>query len=254
MAPFMTKFRAMNDTNPSPAFRPLYQQIKTLITQSLISGEWRPGEAIPSEIELAARYHVSQGTVRKAISELAAENVLIRHQGKGTFVASHSEEHHKFHFLRIVPDKGGPEYPQGELLSCRRAKADSSIAKLLEINAGASLVVIRRLQRIGESPVMYDEIRVPASLFKDLSPAQINQYHCKMYSLFEAAYGVKILQVVEQLKAVAANSDVATVLGIPQGAPVISVERLAYTFGDKPVEWRRTLCNTKECHYMNKIV
>ena len=92
----------MNNANSSPAFHPLYQQIKILITQSLISGEWRPGDAIPSEIELASRYHVSQGTVRKAISELADENLLIRHQGKGTFVASHAEERRQFHFVRIT--------------------------------------------------------------------------------------------------------------------------------------------------------
>ncbi len=75
---------------PTPAFSPLYQQIKALITRSLQSGEWRPGEAIPSEMELAARYRVSQGTVRKAIDELAVENRVVRRQGKGTFVATHS--------------------------------------------------------------------------------------------------------------------------------------------------------------------
>ena len=76
----------------SPTFSPLYQQIKGLITQSLESGEWKPGEIIPSEVELAARFKVSQGTVRKAIDELAADNLLVRRQGKGTFVATHNEE------------------------------------------------------------------------------------------------------------------------------------------------------------------
>src|SRR5204862_8254338 len=76
----------------APAFSPLYQQIKALMTQRLQAGEWRPGEAIPSELELAARFKVSQGTVRKAIDELAAENLLVRRQGKGTFVATHAEE------------------------------------------------------------------------------------------------------------------------------------------------------------------
>ncbi|HXM81598.1 MAG TPA: GntR family transcriptional regulator, partial [Burkholderiales bacterium] len=72
-----------------PSFSPLYRQIKDLLLESLRSGEWRPGEAIPSEIELAARFRVSQGTVRKAVDELAAENLLVRRQGKGTFVATH---------------------------------------------------------------------------------------------------------------------------------------------------------------------
>jgi len=74
----------------TPAFSPLYQQIKVLILQSLQSGEWKPGDVIPSEMDLAARFRVSQGTVRKAIDELAAENLVVRRQGKGTFVATHA--------------------------------------------------------------------------------------------------------------------------------------------------------------------
>ena len=70
----------------SPTFSPLYQQIKSLIMQSLQSGEWKPGELIPSEVELAFRYKVSQGTVRKAIDELSAENLVVRRQGKGTLL------------------------------------------------------------------------------------------------------------------------------------------------------------------------
>src|SRR5437763_9472601 len=83
----------------SPTFSPLYQQIKALITQSLQSGEWKPGELIPSEVELAGRYKVSQGTVRKAIDELAAEQLVVRRQGKGTFVGSHKEDRTHFRFL-----------------------------------------------------------------------------------------------------------------------------------------------------------
>ncbi len=243
-----------DNANTSPAFHPLYQQIKILITQSLISGEWGPGEAIPSEIELASRYHVSQGTVRKAISELADENLLIRHQGKGTFVASHTEERRQFHFVRITSDKGGVIYPEGELLECRRGKADSSIAKLLEINSGASLVVIKRLLNVSAKPVMLEEIRLPAAMFKRLNAEVINQHECKMYSMFESEFGIRITQVAEQIKAVAANSEAAKLLKLNQGAPLLCIERVAYTYGDKPVEWRKSLCNSKEHYYMNKIV
>ncbi len=249
----MLKRRAMNNTK-SPTFRPLYQQIKILITQSLVSGEWAPGEALPSETELASRYNVSQGTVRKAISELADENLLIRHQGKGTFVASLTEERRLFHFVRITSEKGGTIYPGGELLECRRGKADSATAKLLEINNGASLLVIRRLLKDEAQPVLLDEIRIPAALFKGLNSDIINQHQCKIYSMFESAFGIRIIQVVEQLKAVAANGDAARMLGLGEGAPLLLIERVAYTYGDKPVEWRKSLCNTKEHYYMNKIV
>jgi GntR family transcriptional regulator len=82
----------MDKLQTSPNYRPLYEQIKVLITQSLIQGEWKPGESIPSEFDLAFRFKVSQGTVRKAIDSLANEKILIRRQGKGTFVATHEEE------------------------------------------------------------------------------------------------------------------------------------------------------------------
>jgi GntR family transcriptional regulator len=89
-------------------FSPLYQQIKDLLVQSLERGEWKPGELIPSEIELAARFQVSQGTVRKAVDELATEHLVVRRQGKGTFVATHHEPRAQFRFLRVVPDEGDP--------------------------------------------------------------------------------------------------------------------------------------------------
>ena len=96
----------------SAVFSPLYRQIKELLLGSLDRGEWKPGEMIPS-----------QGTVRKAVDELAAENLLVRRQGKGTFVATHHEPRAQFRFLRIVPDGGEPASPQSRFLECRRVRA-----------------------------------------------------------------------------------------------------------------------------------
>src|SRR5436190_18434591 len=106
----------------SPAFSPLYQQIKGLITRSLQAGEWKPGEAIPSEIELAARFRVSQGTVRKAIDELAGEHILVRRQGKGTYVASHNEPSYQYRFLRVAPDAGEKPTPKNLFFALERGK------------------------------------------------------------------------------------------------------------------------------------
>ena len=98
---------------PAPTFSPLYQQIRQSMLDSMQAGEWKPLEIIPSEMELARRYNVSQGTVRKAIDELAAENLLVRRQGKGTFVASHGEQQLRFRFLRLRPDEGGMDDTTG---------------------------------------------------------------------------------------------------------------------------------------------
>ncbi len=117
----------LTDLRQARTFSPLYQQIKVLILRDLQAGVWRPGEAIPSEDELAGRFKVSQGTVRKAIDELATENLLVRRQGKGTFVATHAEQTTQFRFLRLQPDEVAPEGTaramQRRFIDCRRLRA-----------------------------------------------------------------------------------------------------------------------------------
>src|SRR5215212_9502178 len=129
----------------APAFSPLYQQIKVLILQSLEAGEWKPGEAIPSEMDLAARFRVSQGTVRKAIDELAAENLVTRRQGKGTFVATHAEQHVRYRFLNLVPDSGDVGPAERSILECRRQRASADVARALQLRTGDSVVQVRRV-------------------------------------------------------------------------------------------------------------
>src|SRR5215831_1351807 len=121
----------MNKSVQAPSFRPLYEQIKILLTQSLVAGEWKPGESIPSEVDLAQRYRVSQGTVRKAIDELASEHILVRRQGKGTFVASHNEPAYQYRFLRVTPDDGGKPHPQNLFFDLERGKAHREAAHAL---------------------------------------------------------------------------------------------------------------------------
>lgn len=243
----------MSDVSSSPAFQPLYRQIKSLLTQSLMSGEWGPGESIPSEIELASRFSVSQGTVRKAINELADENLLIRHQGRGTFVASHAEERRKYYFTRITADSGEETYPVPELIECRRAKADGATSRVLELGVGAGIYVIRRRFRVGQRLIELEEVRIPAAKFRGLAASLIEQHECKLYSMYESAFGVRIIQVRERIKAVSAGEDEAALLEVPLGKPLLRVDRVAFTFGQEPVEARVSFFNTEQHHYQNKI-
>jgi GntR family transcriptional regulator len=238
----------------APAFQPLYRQIKTLITQSLVSGEWHPGDLIPSEIELASRFSVSQGTVRKAIGELAEQNLLVRQQGKGTFVASHSEERSKFPYLRITPDRGALDDVAATLLDCRKVKLDAASGKKLGLAAGAGAVLITRVISISAKKAIYEEIRLPAARFKGLSTETIERHYCMLYSMYETEFDVRILHVEEQIKALAAEHAAAGHLGVPEGTPLLVIERVAYTYADKAVELRRSYCSTKEHHYHNRIV
>ncbi|MCK6426873.1 MAG: GntR family transcriptional regulator [Burkholderiaceae bacterium] len=241
-------------TDAAPAFSPLYQQIKALIMRGLQGGEWRPGEAIPSELDLAARFRVSQGTVRKAIDELAAENLLVRRQGKGTFVATHSEEQVQYRFLRLQADEGGPAQPmQRHFLDCRRARAPADVARALDLRAGDIAVQLRRTLSSQGRPVVLDDIWLPGALFKGLTAERLGEYRGPLYSLFESEFGVKMIRAEEKIRAVAADAAVAAVLGVPVGAPLLSVERLSRTYGDKPVEWRRGLYQTAAHHYRNEL-
>jgi GntR family transcriptional regulator len=237
----------------SPTFSPLYRQIKALILQSLQNGEWGPGEAIPSELELAARYKVSQGTVRKAIDELSAEHLLIRRQGKGTFVATHSEARAQFRFLRLMPLEGEQEYPPSTLLECRRARAGADVARQLEMKPGDSLVFLRRLLSFKGEPTVLDEISLPASIFKGLSAAKFNEYKGSMYNLFETEFGTRMLRAEERISALAADADTAKLLEIAPGAPLLCVDRVSFTYGDRPVEVRRGLYRTDRHYYKNVL-
>jgi len=235
------------------AFSPLYQQIKALIVQSLEAGEWKPGEAIPSEIELASRFQVSQGTVRKAVDELAAENLLFRRQGKGTFVATHLEPRVRFRFLRLAPNEGAPEPAQSQVLDCRRIRANAEIARALELKTGDPVVVIRRLLSFNNTPTVVDDIYLSGTLFKGLTADLLNGYVGPLYGLFESEFGINMVRAEEKLRAVAAPVDVAQALGVPLAIPLLCVERISYTYGNRPVELRIGHYVTDQYYYRNSL-
>lgn len=237
-----------------PSFSPLYQQIKALLMRSLQTAEWAPGASIPSETELAARYKVSQGTVRKAIDELATENLLVRRQGKGTFVATHAEQQIQYRFLRLTadsPEDAGPV--ERQFLDCKRLRAPADVARALDIKAGETVVEVLRLMLFAGTPVVLDEIWLPGSLFKGLTAERLGEYRGPMYALFETEFGVRMIHAEEKIRAVAADPWVAELLKVAPGAPLLSVERLSRTYDDKPVELRRGLYQTAAHHYRNEL-
>jgi GntR family transcriptional regulator len=234
-------------------FLPLYKQIKSLLVQRLQQGEWKPGEPIPSEYELAARFQVSQGTVRKAVDELAAENLLVRRQGKGTFVATHHEPRAQFRFLRLVPDQGETVPAHSAFLDCRRARAPADVAQQLGLHAGDAVIYLRRLLSMRGAPVVLDDIWLPATLFKGLTAERLAQYHGPLYGLFESEFGTSMIRAEERIRAVAADADVASLLAVSPGAPLLLVDRVSYTYRDLPVEVRRGYCVTADHHYRNEL-
>lgn len=237
----------------SPTFSPLYRQIKGLILQALDGGEWRPGEAIPSETELALRFGVSQGTVRKAVDELAAENYLLRRQGKGTFVASHNDPRSFFRFLRLQKLNGDVETSQSVPLECWRAKAGQEAARMLGIQLADPIIIVRRVLQFSGKPVVLDEIYLRGDTFAGLTLDTLKEWQGSLYGLFESRFGARMVRAEERLRAVAADRTAADLLRVPEGSPLLSVERVSYSYGDRPMEWRRGLYSTVEHCYVNEL-
>ena len=240
-------------SNESPTFSPLYRQIKGLILQALEEGEWRPGEVIPSETELAQRFSVSQGTVRKAIDEMAADNLLIRRQGKGTFVASHSDPRDFFRFLRLAAISGDIGPSRSVPLDCWRAKAGPEAARVLGLKVASSIIIVRRLLEFSGKPVVADEIYLPGDTFSALTLDMLKEWTGSLYALFETRFGVRMVRAEERLRAVAADRANAELLRVAEGSPLLSVERVSYSYGNRPMEWRRGLYSTANHCYVNDL-
>lgn len=241
----------------TPSFSPLYRQIKDLLLQKLQAGQWPPGAAIPSEMELSQQLRVSQGTVRKAIDELAADNLLVRRQGKGTFVATHTERQVQYRFLRLRPDQGsldGEGQAQRHILFCRRERAAAALATQLGLRSGDAVMHIRRTLAMQGVVNVLEDIWLPGHAFKTISAEQIMLYEGPTYALLEQEFGVRMVRATEKIKAIVApDVDSAQLLQVGPATPLLAVERTAFTYNDTPMEIRRGLYRTDTHHYLNEL-
>jgi GntR family transcriptional regulator len=233
--------------------QPLYKQVRDRLVDSLVRNEWRPGEPIPSEKVLAARYAVGISTIRAALGELAASGVLIRTQGKGTYVAHHNDPGNVYRFFNVVRNTGEKEPFLRELLSLKRERADVKTATRLNLASDRRPPDVYRMRiRLSATYPGFAMagIVVPAHLFRGLDAKTVVDGPASLYALYQARYGVNIVRVVEGLYAVAAKAAVARVLGLPTGEPLLQIERVAYTFNDVPAELRTTWVHTRHYHYL----
>ena len=132
-------------------------------------------------------------------------------------------------------------------------RAPAEVARSLDLKAGENAVQVRRLLLADGRPVVLDDIWLPGSLFKGLTADKLAGYRGPMYRLFEAEFGVRMIRAEEKIRAVAAGGEDASVLAVPVGSPLLSVERLSFTYGDRPVELRRGLYQTSAHHYRNEL-
>ncbi|PTM43096.1 GntR family transcriptional regulator [Bosea sp. 124] len=253
----MTEHKLEIATRPETAsgaeilgFRPLYRQVKANFVRRLVDGSWAPGMALPSEGQLASEIGVSQGTVRKALDELAAENLLVRRQGRGTFVAEHDEQRILFQFFKLVSDDGVARFPDSAVLDIASGAADAAERTALNLQAEERVIRIRRIRSLGGSPLILETVSLPAHVFPGLQDASVPN---NLYSLFATRYGITIANARERLKAVALSADQARHLGVAAGTPALEIDRIALSLDGSAVERRLSLCLTEEAHYQSDL-
>jgi GntR family transcriptional regulator len=232
-------------------YQPLYKRVKALLVARIADGRWQAGQLIPNEFQIADEMEVSQGTVRKALHEMTADNLLVRKQGRGTFVASYDEERVLFQFFRLTPDAGMREFPDSTVLSLEDGACSLAERAALRLEQGKRVWRLLRRRTLGETPVVIERIVLPAAIFPDLD--RLGEIPNNVYGLYSSRYGVTVARTVEKLKAVGADSAEARHLDCAFATPLLEIDRCAFGLDGRAVEWRVSRCLTTDHHYLSDL-
>ena len=231
----------------TPGYRPLYRQVYDIMVRKVAQGVWRPGASLPSEQNLAKEMGVSQGTMRKVLDALTAENLLERRQVKGTFIAENTQERTLFRFFRIARPGGKRMTPErvDETVKLRASRAIERTK--LGLARTDKVVEIVRTRHIEKVPSIHETIVLPAPLFPGIEkrPSLPNS----LYSIYQSDYGLNIVATHEELSAQLATAADQEELGIPKGGPILVIERLAVSLQDQKVEWRISRVRSSDLVY-----
>lgn len=228
-------------------FRPLYTQVYESLLSRIVEGEWRPGEALPSEQALAIEMGVSQGTIRKALDTLEAEKIIDRRQGKGTFVAELTQEQSVYRFFRLTRPDGRRTIPSsGDEVLTRRAARPLEQAALF-LDSDTEVFEILRTRFIDGVPIVIERTVVPVSIFPSLETH--SPLPNALFALYQSEFSVNVVSTDERLRADRATDQDVARLGVELGAPLLEIERVAVTVTGMRVEWRLSRCNTDLCRY-----
>ena len=238
---------------PEAAGMPLYRVVKRSLLQKIESGSFPPGETLPSETEIATQMGISIGTLRRAVDELASEHILVRRQGRGTFVATHSTDRFLFQFFHVERSDGLRHAPQLELIAFERVRMDEEPAQALGRKPGEPAFQIDNRLLLQGRAVIHDRLTLPVLLFKGLTEKRFRERSNTIYHLYQTEFGITVTRARERARAVAADRSAMRMLGIAAGAPVMEVRRTALTFGDKPVEYRVSTIDTAHHEYVHLL-
>jgi GntR family transcriptional regulator len=238
---------------PDAAGMPLYRAVRRALLRTIEEGGLAPGAALPSETELAASFGVAIGTLRRAVDDLVAEHILVRRQGRGTFVATHTRDRFLFQFFHVERSDGLREAPEVELLSFARVRMDDQAAAALATRAGTPALEFENRLKLQGAAVVHDRIVVPAMLFRGLTEKRLRERPSTIYHLYQSEFGVTVVRARERLRAVAADRASARALGVSIGTPMLQVRRTAIALGGRPVEYRVSTIVTSAHDYVNLL-
>jgi len=230
--------------------RPLYQRMKDDLVRRILSGEWRPGELVPSEVALAAAYEVSVGTARKAIDQLAQSGLVDRRRGRGTTIATNRAPARPFRFLRFRTDDGR-RTDQSLYLECTSSRATVTEARRLGVNRGTAVAqVLRRRTAPGGGPALLERIVLREDLCPGAGRLIAQTSPISLSSFIDQNFHILIVRVDEEIRAAVADAADAEHLDVALGTPVLEVDRTALDLGGRVIEFRRVHA-APGLHYAN---
>lgn len=230
--------------------RPLYLQVKDTLVQRIVSGVWKPGAAIPNEIELSRELGISVGTVRKALDEMEGERLISRRQGRGTFVIDQSSDECAIRFSNLRDADGvriAGDTVSYEVVS---ASANETETRHLQLRNGEAVFRLHRLRAHQGRPFMVEDSTVPQARFPGLgqdseaSPSIVVLAH---------RYGLLLARAEERIGATSARGSIANALKVAEGTPLLELDSIVYAIDGRPIEWRVARCHLGDAHYMTEI-
>lgn len=228
-----------------------YRKIKALLIADVASGELKPGVKFPNEKTLSLRFGVSVGTLRRAVEELVAENILVRQQGRGTFVRNLDQERFLFHFFKLADRSGKFDYPTVKLVAFELGNATADEAQALGLSGKARVMRYENVLSLQGQPTVHDRISIDARLFNGLTEARLVDRPGTIYELYQRDFGVTVAGADERVRAENADARSAALLGLPAGASVLRIERSAYTVDSLRCEWRISIVDTQRVDYVS---
>lgn len=229
--------------------RPLYQQVKTALTQKLINGEWRPGDKLPAESDLARTVGVSLGTLRRATQELVDEGIFERRAGVGTLVSTFQTRGYWNRFQPLVRTDGTPRFDERRHIVFETVPAPEPVGIALNLLRGTP--VFRMVRHIMKGTgndaelTIIDENYLIPSFFPQLTEAKILlRFHAddSLYKFYDREFGVVVIRQKCEAGIEAIDSATAQTLALSRApaAPWLTLRRTSYTYGMTPVEYRIT--------------